>query len=347
MLAAVFNGVAEIGTEQVAEPRIESPTDAVVRIRAAGICGSDLWYFRGLDPIDAGARLGHEFVGVVEEAGAAVSGFRVGDRVVAPFTYSDGTCTTCRQGLPTSCPSMGIWGGDPSPGGAQAEAIRVPFADANLVRLPADGDEAPDFVRYLPLADVLPTAYHAVTCGDIVPQSSVVIVGDGPIGLATVLAARRLGVEQLVVLGHHPARLAMAEKFGAGSTARSPDTPADVTELIREMLGDRASTVIDCVGTQASVDVSLASLRDGGTFSYVGLPVTGAQVTLLETFDRNITIRGGIAPARKYIPALLNEIADGLVDPSPIFDLRLSLNDVQAGYAAMDERRAIKSVVCP
>lgn len=345
MLAAVFNGVGQIATEQVADPRIESATDAVVRIQAGGICGSDLWYFRGIDPIEAGARLGHEFVGVVEEVGPEVTGIRVGDHVVAPFSYSDGTCTMCERGLATSCPSGGMWGGEPSPGGAQAEAIRVPFAAANLVRLPGDGDG--EVVRYLALADVLPTAQHAVTCGEVGPRSSVVIVGDGPIGLATVLAARRLGAERLVVLGHHRARLAMAEKFGATDTAFSPDAPAEVTELIKDRLGDRATTVIDCVGTQASVDVALASVRDGGVFAFVGLPVSGAQVSLLETFGRNITIRGGIAPARTYIPALMNDVAEGVVDPSPIFDLKLPLTDIQAGYAAMDERRATKTVVCP
>lgn len=345
MLAAVFEGVGRIGTQEVADPRIESATDAVVRIRAAGICGSDLWYFRGLDPIDAGARLGHEFVGIVEETGPEVSGVRAGDHVVAPFSYSDGTCPACARDLPTSCVNGGMWGGEPSPGGAQAEAIRVPFADANLVRLPSEGEE--ESVRYLSLADVLPTAQHAVTCGEVGPESSLVIVGDGPIGLATVLAARRRGVERMLVLGHHQARLAVAEKFGAAGTALSPGTPAEAADLVGERLGDRATTVIDCVGTQESVDLALAAVRDGGVFAFVGLPVTGAQVTLLDTFDRNLTIRGGIAPARTYIPALMKDIADGLVDPSPILDLRLPLTEVQAGYAAMDERRATKAVLRP
>jgi threonine dehydrogenase-like Zn-dependent dehydrogenase len=345
MLAAVFEGVGRIGTQEVADPRIESATDAVVRIRAAGICGSDLWYFRGLDPIDAGSRLGHEFVGIVEEVGSEVSGVRAGDHVVAPFSYSDGTCPACARDLPTSCVNGGMWGGEPSPGGAQAEAIRVPFADANLVRLPGEGAE--ESVRYLALADVLPTAQHAVTCGEIGPESSLVIVGDGPIGLATVLAARRCGVERMLVLGHHQARLTLAEKFGAAGTALSPGTPAEATDLVGERLGDRATTVIDCVGTQASVDLALAAVRDGGVFAFVGLPVTGAQVTLLDTFDRNLTIRGGIAPARTYIPTLMKDIADGQVDPSPILDLTLPLTEVQAGYAAMDERRATKAVLRP
>ncbi|MCX5214522.1 alcohol dehydrogenase catalytic domain-containing protein [Kitasatospora sp. NBC_00240] len=347
MLAAVFNGVGDIRVERVADPRIESPTDAVVRISAAGVCGSDLWYYRGSDPIDPGARLGHEFVGVVEEIGTEVTGLRPGDRVVAPFSYSDGTCPTCRNGLPTSCSLGGFWGGDASPGGAQAEAIRVPFADANLVRLPDTGGSATDLVPYLALADVLPTALHAVTAGEVGPGSSVTIVGDGPVALATVVCALRQGAEQVLVLGHHPQRLALAEKFGATSTALSPDDAEAVTELVRRELGDRSSTAVDCVGTQSSVDSALAAVRDGGVFGYVGLPITGARVTLLDVFDRNVSIRGGVAPARRYIPELLHDVIEGRIDPSPLFERLLPLSEVQAAYAAMDQRLAVKAAVLP
>ncbi|MER7844258.1 alcohol dehydrogenase catalytic domain-containing protein [Kitasatospora sp. NPDC096077] len=347
MLAAVFNGVGDIRVEQVADARVESPTDAVVRIRAAGVCGSDLWYYRGTDPLDPGSRLGHEFVGIVEEVGSEVTRFRPGDRVVAPFSYSDGTCSSCRDGLPTSCSAGGFWGGDASPGGAQAEAIRVPFADANLVRVPSAGDSAADLLPFLVLADVLPTALHAVTTGEVGPRSTVTIVGDGPVALATVLCALRQGAEQVLVLGHHPERLALAEKFGATSTAVSPDDAEAVTELVRREFGDRSSTAIDCVGTQSSVDSALAAVRDGGVFSYVGLPITGAQVTLLDVFDRNVSIRGGIAPARRYIPELLHDLAEGRIDPSPMFEQLLPLTEVQAAYAAMDQRLAVKAAVLP
>lgn len=347
MLTAVFNGVGDVGTRQVDEPRIEAPTDAVVRIRAAGVCGSDLWYFRGDDPLDPGSRLGHEFVGVVEELGSEVTGLRVGDPVVAPFSYADGDCATCRSGLPTSCPAMGVWGGAASPGGAQAEAIRVPFASANLVRLPEPASGLEDLLRYLPLADLLPTAVHAVTCGDVGPRSTVAIIGDGPIALATVLAARRRGVERLFLLGHHDARLGLAEKLGAPLTAHSPAEPAHAAEVVRTHLGGPVDAVLDCVGTQPSVDAALAAVRDGGTLSYVGLPVTGAAIALLDTFDRNLTIRGGIAPAAAYIPGLLAEVADGRLDLSALLDLRLPLTEVAGAYAGMAAREAIKAVVCP
>ncbi|MGR6924598.1 alcohol dehydrogenase catalytic domain-containing protein [[Actinomadura] parvosata] len=347
MLAAVFRDIGDVQVQQVPDPRIEAPTDAIVRIRAAGICGSDLWQYRGIDPLSPGARLGHEFVGVVEEVGGGVSLFEPGADVVAPFSYADGSCPMCRHGLPTSCAAGGVWGGAADPGGAQAEAIRVPFADANLVRLPEDAGAPGGPVRYLPTADVLPTAYHAVTSGDVTPTSIVAVIGDGPVALATVLAARRYGSEQIMMFGHHPQRLALAERLGATSVALSPGTPQDAAQLLQDELGVLATTTIDAVGTQMSVDIALACLRDGGTFSYVGLPVTGAGIKLLDTFDRNIAIRGGVSPARVYIPAILQEIIAGRMDPSPLIDSLLPLSVVQEGYVSMDQRRSLKAAVQP
>lgn len=344
MRAAVFHGAGDVRVEIVPDPGIESPSDAIVRVLAAGICGTDLWYYRGDDPLDPGSRLGHEFVGLVETAGAEVTAFRPGDVVVSPFTYSDGECPACRRGLPTSCVAGGFWGGEPSPGGAQAEAIRVPFADATLVGLPVDrGSDRADLHRFLCLADALPTGHHAALCGGVEPGVDVVVVGDGPVGLCAVMAAKRLGAERILVLGHHDDRLRLARTLGATDTAIT-DSPGD---LVRDLFGDGAWTAMECVGTQSAVDDAIACVRDGGTVSSVGLPLTGAAVPLLATFDRNVTIRGGVTPAREYIPALLDDIIRGKLDPSPILDLALTLEETQQGYEAMHQRTAVKVVIHP
>jgi threonine dehydrogenase-like Zn-dependent dehydrogenase len=344
MRAAVFAGVGEICIESVPDPRIEEPGDAVVRVLAAGICGTDLWSYRGVDPLEPGSRVGHEFVGAVESVGSDVTALRPGDVVVSPFTYSDGTCPMCRQGLTTSCVAGGFWGGSPSPGGAQAEAIRVPFADATLVRLPIDaGAGHEDLRRFLPLADALPTGHHAAV-GAVEPGSAVVVVGDGPVGLCAVMAARRLGAERIVAIGHHDGRLALARALGATDTALAPSSPGDA---IRDLIDGGASVAMECVGTQSAIDTALACVRDGGTVSYVGLPAAGAVVPLLTTFDRNITVRGGVAPARSYIPALLEDVAAGGLDPSPILDLELTLDETARGYEAMHRREAVKAVIFP
>jgi threonine dehydrogenase-like Zn-dependent dehydrogenase len=343
MRAAVFDKVGSVRVDEVDDPVLGAPTDAVVRIVAAGVCGSDLWYFRGIDPAEPGAPLGHEFVGVVQQVGARVADIRVGDAVVAPFNYADGTCAACRRGLPASCPEGGFWGGAVGHGGGQAEAIRVPFADANLVRLPAT-DDTGKLARYLLAADVLPTGCHAVANGEVTADSSVAIVGDGPVALASVLMARRAGAGAITVVGHHAERLAVARSFGATGVLLAEGDAASVGEEARRLAGE-ITTAIECVGTQSAVDTALACVRDGGVLSWVGLPVGGAVISLMDLFDRNLTVRGGVTPARRYLSDIVESMSDELDLLASVVDFSFGLNDVQAAYEAMDERRVTKSAI--
>lgn len=343
MRAVLFSTAGEVSVEQVADPRLRDASDAIVAIGAAAVCGSDLWYYRGVEPLEPGSRMGHEFVGVVEAVGADVTSVRPGDAVVAPFTFSDGTCDACRRGYPTSCSSGGMWGGAADPGGAQAEAIRVPFADATLVRLPGAADAA-TLRACLPLADVLPTGWHAMAdCG---PGAAVAIVGDGPVAASAVMAAKLRGVERILVLGHHEHRLALAAKLGA-ETVLGAGSPEEDAQSVRDAFGDLATTVVECVGTQRSVDAALACVQDGGRLVYVGLPAEGAGISLLDTFDRNLLIRGGVAPARVYIPALLDEITAGKIDPSVLFDSAVTLDEAPIAYEQMHQRQVMKALMTP
>ncbi|MCT9006107.1 alcohol dehydrogenase catalytic domain-containing protein [Streptomyces rhizosphaerihabitans] len=341
MRAVEFRGPGKIEIVEVPDPVVEKPTDAVVRIEAAGVCGSDLWQYRGLEPLPVGERMGHEFIGSVESIGSAVTSVRPGDCVVAPFSYSDGDCAACAGGLPVSCPAGGVWGDPGTPGGAQAEAIRVPFADATLVRLPGAELSASDIRRFLPLADVLPTGHHAASRAGVGPATRVVVIGDGPVAACAGLAARRLGAEQILVLGHHPSRLAVSR--AAGMAVAEVGGPEAAAELVLGTFGRPADAVLECVGTQDSVDAALSCVRDGGTLSYVGWPTTGVSIPLRTTFDRNITVCGGLAPVRNYLPELLADVVKGTMDPSSVIDLELPLAAAADAYAAMDQRTVLKA----
>lgn len=348
MLAAVFLGALQVEAVRVPDPQLRSPSDAIVRILAAGVCGSDLWYYSGIKLLEEGARLGHELVGTVEAIGEDVHSVRIGDLVVSPFSYGDGTCAQCLAGLPTSCENVGYFGGDSDPGGAQADAVRVPYADANLVALPTRGADPESLRRYLPLADVLPTGHHAAVSAQVGPCSSVAVVGDGAVGLCAVLAARALGAEDIVLLGHHPERVALARRWGAREVSTSQTlTLEGVKELVEQEWRGGATSVLECVGTQDSVDAALAAARDGGTVATVGLPVTGATISLAATFDRNIRIAGGVTPVRRYLPDLLDKVAAGLLDTSPLFGHEVPLSAIDDAYRAMQGRTAIKSIVIP
>ncbi|WP_328873970.1 alcohol dehydrogenase catalytic domain-containing protein [Streptomyces sp. NBC_00287] len=345
MLAVEFLGPGKVGLVDVPDPVVEKPTDAVVRIVAAGVCGSDLWQYRGLEPLPAGARMGHEFIGVVASTGPEVRSVQPGDCVVSPFSYSDGECAACRDGLFVSCAEGGVWGDPGTPGGAQAEAIRVPFADATLVRLPVAGITDPDVRRFLPLADVLPTGHHAAHLAEVGAGTGVVVIGDGPVAAGACLAAQRLGAERVLVLGHHPARLAVSRAVGAETVAvRSPE---EAVETVHGFFGGLADVSLECVGTQDAVDTALACVRDGGVLSYVGWPTAGVAIPLRSTFDRNISVRGGLAPARRYLPELLADVAAGVLDPSPLIDVELPLEAAGDAYSAMDRRDVLKVCLRP
>ncbi|MEU8515428.1 zinc-dependent alcohol dehydrogenase family protein [Kitasatospora sp. NPDC048722] len=342
MRATVIHAPNDIRIAEVPDPAVRRPTDAVVRVVNACICGSDLWAYRGVASRVAGQRIGHEFLGIVEEVGSEVSGFARGDFVVAPFVWSDGTCEFCRDGLHTSCPQGGFWGEVGSDGG-QGEAVRVPFADGTLVKLPkeAAGDEAL-LPGLLALSDVMSTGHHAAVSARVRPGSTVAVVGDGAVGLCGVLAAQRLGAGRIIALGRHEARTAIARKFGATDVVAERGEAA--IEAVRELTGGTgAHAVLEAVGTEESMRTAISIARDGGAVGYVGVPHGGsAGVDIRQMFDRNVAVVGGVAPARAYIPELLPDVLSGAIDPGLVFDRTVALDGVPDGYRAMDDRSALK-----
>jgi threonine dehydrogenase-like Zn-dependent dehydrogenase len=351
MRATVIHAPHDIRVEEVPDARVREPRDAVVRVVRACICGSDLWAYRGEAARKPGQRIGHEFLGVVEETGAGVTGLRAGDLVVAPFVWSDGSCAYCAEGLTTSCVNGGFWGSigadGPSDGG-QGEAVRVPYADTTLVRLPAEAlSDERLLTGLLALSDVLGTGHHAALGAGVRKGGTVAVVGDGAVGLCGVLAARRLGAERIIALGRHQVRTDIARLFGATDVvaARGEEAVAAVRELTG---GEGAHAVIEAVGTEQSMRTAVAITRDGGAIGYVGVPHgSGTGLDLGDMFDRNIALRGGVAPVRSYIEELLPDVLDGSVDPAPVFDLTVGLDGVPDGYRAMDERTALKVLVKP
>ncbi|MFC6064456.1 zinc-dependent alcohol dehydrogenase family protein [Streptomyces ochraceiscleroticus] len=347
MRASTLHAPRDIRVEEVPDAALRRPQDAVVQVVRACICGSDLWPYRGESPREPGQRTGHEFLGTVTDTGADVVTVAPGDLVVAPFTWSDGTCDYCADGLTTSCVNGGAWG-TPGSDGGQGEAVRVPYADATLVKLPAAaaGDDRL-LTALLSLADVLGTGHHAALGAGVRPGATVAVVGDGAVGLCGVLAARRLGAERIIVLGRHRVRTDLARAFGADEVVaeRGDEAVAAVRELTD---GHGAHAVIEAVGTEQSMRTAVEIARPGGAIGYVGVPHgSGSGLDLSVLFGRNITVRGGVAPVRTYIPELLPDVLDGTVDPSPLFDMPVDLDGVPEGYRAMDERRALKVLVRP
>lgn len=345
MRATVIHAPHDVRVEEVPDAAVRLPGDAVVRVVLACICGSDLWAYRGESPRQPGQRIGHEFLGVIEETGSGVSGLRAGDLVVAPFVWSDGSCDYCADGLTTSCVNGGFWGSVGSDGG-QGEAVRVPYADATLVKLPAEalGDERL-LTGLLALSDVLGTGHHAAVGAGVRPGVTVAVVGDGAVGLCGVLAARRLGAERIIALGRHQARTDIARVFGATDVVAERGEAA--VAAVRELTGGQgAHAVIEAVGTEQSMRTALGVARDGGAIGYVGVPHgSGTGLDLGDMFGRNVALRGGVAPVRSYIPELLPGILDGSLDPSPVFDVTVGLDGVPGGYRAMDDRSALKVLV--
>jgi threonine dehydrogenase-like Zn-dependent dehydrogenase len=343
MQAAVYHGERDVRVENVPDPSILEPGDAIVRITHACICGSDLWPYRGAAKWPVGSRLGHEWMGIVEEAGADVRTVTKGDRVFAPFSFSDGSCEFCRKNVQTSCLHGGFWGGEND--GGQAQAVRTPFADAVLVKVPREvaGDEAM-LAKILPLTDVMGTGHHAAVSAKVRPGVSVAVIGDGAVGLCGVLAARRLGAERITIFGNHDDRLAIARRFGATDAIR--DRGEAAIEAAIEQTGGGYEAVLECVGTEDSMDQACGVARPGGAIGYVGVPY-GAQkgLNLRRMFGENISLAGGVAPVRAYQDELLADVIAGTLDPSPVFTLAVNLAGVPEGYAAMDERRAVKVLV--
>jgi threonine dehydrogenase-like Zn-dependent dehydrogenase len=349
--ATVLHAPYDVRLEQVPDPKVEGRRDALVRVLASCICGSDLWPYRGDPPVKQPRRMGHEFVGVVEEIGEDVSGVRVDDLVVAPFLWSDGTCAYCARGLQTSCLHGGGYGERDREGrlvdGGQGETVRVPEADGTLVpvpRAPEDVD-ARLMASLLALSDVMGTGHHAALAARVGPGSTVAVVGDGAVGLCAVLAARRLGASRVIAMSRHAARQEVARGFGATDVVE--ERGEEGARAVAELLGGiGADCVLECVGSDTSMQQALASVRDGGSVGYVGVP-HGVELAVGRLFRRNVSVGGGVAPARAYLPELLADVLVGRIDPSRVFDVEMSLDDVAEGYRAMHERTAIKVLLRP
>jgi threonine dehydrogenase-like Zn-dependent dehydrogenase len=349
MKATLIHGPRDIRFEPVPDPQIRRPTDALVRVVASCVCGSDLWPYRGVTPTNEPHRIGHEFVGVVEEVGSAVMTVRPGSFVIAPFVVSDGTCANCRNGITTSCLHGCGWGGSDEFGlpvdGGQGEAVRVPLADGTLVATPEPPDPAL-IPSLLTLSDVMGTGHHAAVAAGVRPGSRVVVVGDGAVGLCGVLAARRLGAERIIAMSRHPERRALAAEFGA--TDLVGERGAAGAAAVRDLLGGSgADAVLECVGTKESMQQAIDVTRPGGRVGYVGVPAGGAELPIGQMFGDNINVAGGVAPVRVYLPDLLADVLAGRIGPGRVFDLELPLAQVADAYAAMDERRAIKVLLRP
>ena len=341
MRAAIFNGPHDIQVGDRPDPVINDPTDAIVRVILGSVCGSDLWYYRGLSPHALGP-IGHEFIGVVEEVGSDVRTLAEGDMVVAPFTFCDGTCANCVAGWPSNCINGGSFGNRGIDGG-QGERVRSPFADATLVKVPGTG-RSDDVLRSLvTLSDVMCTGHHAAVSGGVQPGHVVAVVGDGAVGLCAVIAAKRMGAGRIISLSRNPARQKLAREFGATDVV--PERGEAATDAIMAMTGGvGVDAALECVGTGESMKTAFSIARVGSIVGAVGAP-HDVEVPIDVVIFRNVGLRGGVSPVRRYIPDLLPDVLEGRINPGRVFDFETDLEHLIDGYVAMDERRAIKSLV--
>lgn len=337
MFGAVIHAPGDVRYEERAEPTIEQPTDAVIRTVAACVCGSDLWRYRGISEVKEPTPIGYEYVGIVEEIGDAVTSVKPGDFVVGGFTHSCGQCATCRKGATCNCENGGGYAG------CQADMIRIPNADGTLVVVPGPVDD--DLIpSLLALSDVMCTGWHGAVSARVQSGSSVVVVGDGAVGLCAVLAAATMGASQVIALSRHADRQAVAREFGATDiiAERGEEGIAQVKELTD---GIGADCVIECVGTQDARLTAINACRKGGDIGLLGVPHGDLPVD--QAFWENKGLKGGPAHVRAYLPVLLDLVLARKINPGRVFDLELPLSEIAEAYAAMDERRAIKSLVRP
>ena len=344
MRATVMYEAGDVRIEDVPDARLVEPTDALIRVTSAAICGSDLWPYRSMEPTEGGRRMGHEFIGIVEEVGADVRTVKRGELVVAPFLWSDGNCVFCREGLHTSCLHGGRYG-DPGVDGGQGEAVRVPQADGTLVVLSVEQDDAL-MPSLLTLSDVMSTGHHAALCAQVGPDKTVVVVGDGAVGLCGVLASKRLGAERVILLGRNPARTALGREFGADEIVTERGEAA--VERVRELTdGLGAHSVLECVGPDEAVTTAIGCARPGGAVGRVGIPEGETIPGVHRSFFANLVLAGGPAPARAYIEGLLPDVLEGKIEPGRVFDRTTDLDGVPAGYRAMNDREALKVLIEP
>lgn len=344
MRATLMYGAGDVRVENVPDPAIQEPTDAIVRILRAAICGSDLHPYHDMPATGQGRNMGHEFVGIVEDAGPAVTGLKHGDLVVASFLYQDNTCQFCAEGLQTSCPHGGRYGFN-GVGGGQAEAIRVPQAQGTLVKLPVSEDSAL-LPGLLTLADVLCTGYHCAVKAGVGLRTTVTVIGDGAVGLSAVIAARLLGAGQIILMGGNKDRTDLGREFGA--TEIIAERGEEGVDRVRQLTGGQGTrTVLDCVGTRLVLDTAFGAVRDGGVISRAGIPQYTEGPIGMDMLMRNLTLTGGATPARAYMEQLLPDVLDGTIQPGRVFDRTISLDHTPDGYRAMDERQALKILIRP
>lgn len=346
MRATVMHQARDVRIENVPDAAIQKPTDAVIRIIRACICGSDLWPYNDmrLETEGAGRRMGHEAIGIVEEVGGDVHTIRRGQLVVMPFAYSDGSCMFCEEGLNTSCVHGGFFGAN-DPGGAQAEALRIPQADGTLYALPVGEDDAL-MPSLLTLSDVMGTGHHAAMTARVAHGRKVAVVGDGAVGLCGVIAAKRLGAEQIIIMGRHQDRIALAKEFGASDVVS--DSGEGAINRIRELTGGfGVHSVLECVGSEEAMKTALGVVRPGGAIGRVGVPHYGPIDLSKAPFYQNVIVAGGPAPVRAYMDDLLPDVMEGRIDPGRVFDRMVGLDEVPDGYRAMNQREALKVMVKP
>ncbi|WP_431887624.1 zinc-dependent alcohol dehydrogenase family protein [Nocardiopsis alba] len=347
MRATLMYRAGDVRVENVPDSRIENPTDALVRITASCVCGSDLHPYHSMTADEGPARMGHELIGVVEEVGTEVATLKRGDLVVSPFAISDNTCEYCRENLQTSCShhEAGFWDGLQNEGG-QAEAVRVPLADGTLVKLPVAPDSAL-IPSLLTLADVLGTGYHAAKAAGVLPGQDVTVIGDGAVGLMAVLSAKRLGAERIVLMGRHTDRTDLGREFGATDVVA--ERGEEGIARVRELTGGQGThAVLEAVGHMPAYEQAVGVVRPGGVISRVGVPqYEEAPIGFASLFRHNIRLAGGPAPVRAYIEELLPDILDGTIEPGRVFDTTTDLDGVPAGYRDMDERKSLKVLIKP
>jgi threonine dehydrogenase-like Zn-dependent dehydrogenase len=344
MKAIYMYGAGDVRTAEVPDPLISAPTDAIIRVVRSCVCGSDLWPYAAMERSDEGQAMGHEAVGVVEDTGAEVHGLKRGDLVVMPMFSTDGTCRFCREGVLSGCEHVGFFGRQ-GWAGAQAEAVRVPYAGATLMRVDAEADDAL-LTSLLTLSDVMATGHHAAVVAGVRPGHTVAVVGDGAVGLCGVIAARRLGAERIIMLGRHRSRTGLAVEFGATDVVA--ERGAEAVERVRELTGGTgAHAVLECVGTEESTSTAIEIARPGGGVGRVGVPHYPAVPQAMAAWVKNLRVGGGPAPVRFYLDELLPDVLSGAIRPGRVFDRAVGLDDVPDGYRAMAGRDALKVLITP
>ena len=338
MRATTIHAPRDIRVSEVPDPTIDAPTDAIVKVVAGCICGSDLWPYRGENDITPGDTIGHECIGVVEEVGSDVRSFRAGDFVLVPFCHCDNTCAHCRAGMQSACTNMGITLS------GQAEYAKVTQAEGSLVKTDGTPD-ASMLPSLLTLTDVMATGWHAAVASGVRSGGTAVVVGDGAVGLCGVLAASVMGAEKVIAMSRHEPRQKLATEFGA--THIVAERGREGAEAVKEITGGvGADAVLECVGTNDAMGTAFAVARPGSMVGFVGVP-HGVEVPLRRMFQKNVGLMGGMAPVRRYLPELLDLVTSGRIDPGRVFDATMPLDEVAEGYKAMDERRAIKVLIEP